>query len=82
MVTNIRVRILVNSIIAVNWVLSKLTRALAEETVDILSAIKSNVIVIADPSCNLDSTMDNETNTRKSLNTWVYRQKEQNFNGN
>ena len=79
---NIRVRVLVNSIIGVNWVLSKLTTALSKETVGLLSQIKKNVVVITDPECNLDNMMVNEINTRESLNTWVYRQKIRNTYGN
>lgn len=82
MVNNIRVRVLVNSIIGVNWVLSKLTTALSKETVGLLSQIKKNVVVITDPECNLDNMMVNEINTRESLNTWVYRQKVRNPYGN
>lgn len=73
---------LINSIIAVNWVLSKLTKALSNETIGLLSAIKDNVIVISEPNCNLDNMLDNDTNTRKELSTWTYRNKVQNPHGN
>lgn len=81
MVSSIRIRVLVNSIIAVNWVLSKLTRALSHETIGVLSTIKDKIVIVNDPVCGLDQAMDNEINTRKCVSAWGIQQTVQGYDG-
>lgn len=74
MVSRVRVLVLIKGIIALNWLLGKLTLILAQESIIKLAAAKfDNKIVILDDACYLDKCFDNDNNVRKSLNMWKHR---------
>jgi hypothetical protein len=74
MVARIRIYLLVNTIIAMNWLLSKLVLLLASESVLGLAAtVEDNHIVIKSNYCYLDDCFDDSGNGRQSLSMWKYR---------
>lgn len=79
MVRRVRILLLVKSVIAVNWVLSKLTFLLAHESVMQLMKQYPNgefddkKIIIRDQFCYLDDCFDDSGNGRQSLSMWQYR---------
>jgi|LauGreDrversion4_2_1035121.scaffolds.fasta_scaffold95079_2 hypothetical protein len=74
MVSRIRIVLLVNSIIAINWVLSKLTLVLAHESITKLNMNAEDLhIKIYDERCYLDDCFDEEGNGRASLSMWQHR---------
>jgi hypothetical protein len=74
MVVRARVFLLIRGIIALNWLLGKLTLLLAQESVIAMATlVNGNTIIIRDNYCHLDDVFDNEENTRESLSTWHKR---------
>lgn len=74
MVARVRIYLLINVIVGVNWLLSKLMRLLATESLlGIMSTFDDNLIVIRSNYCYLDDCFEDSENGRSSLSMWKYR---------
>lgn len=77
MLLKIRLRLVIGTIIAINWVLSKLTSYICSKNlVDLMESSQGDVdlvFVFKEPECSLDICLDQDENNRAYLRTWQTR---------